>query len=232
MVQNDPECSNFFRLLPKKIRCTKFFLKEFWSNFVRSLGPFQRFFHLLASIDFQIPPIEWDDDCLSRQICGGGRPISVKQTSKYCPFFGFQGFLGQPQPPTEKPPTIHWVRMCSWNSNERGGLLLLDFRSCDHWPRGGYNLEAFTNFGLPRSSNQKIPRSSVSPLTGIFWGFLSFFVQRYPVTSGLFKMTGKFCDVLKPQIHTQGHKRHSSRKKSGKMKNFLEESVIFHGGLI
>ena len=45
-------------------------------------------------------------------------------------------------------------------------------------------------------------------------------------------MTGKFCDVLKPQIHTQGHKGHSSRKKSGKMKNFLEESVIFHGGLI
>ena len=185
MVQNDPECSNFFHLLPKKSGAPNSFWRSFGPTSSGHWDHFSASSTFLRVLTFKYLPTEWDGDvCRNKSVVG--EPISVKHISKYCPFFWIPGIPRTTSITNRKPPTIHRVRMCSWNSNERGGLLLLDFRSCDHWPRAGYNLEAFTNFGLPRSSNQEIPRSSVSPLTSIFGGFLSFFVQRYLENSVMF----------------------------------------------
>ena len=138
--------SRMFQLIPfasKKIRCTKFFLEEFWSNFVRSLGPFQRFFHLLASIDFQIPPNRMGRWLFVATKLWWGHPYQLSISPSNAPFFGFQGFLGQPQPPTENHQPFNVKLELKWTRGAAFiGLPVL-------WPLApwrGDNLEAFRNF--------------------------------------------------------------------------------------
>ena len=101
MVQNDPECSNWFHLLPKKIWCTKFFLEEFLVQLRQVTGPISAL--LPPSCEYWLSNTSQPNGTMMFVATNlwWGNPYQLSISPSTALFFGFQGFLGQPQPPTE-----------------------------------------------------------------------------------------------------------------------------------